>query len=202
MNSSFTIAQQPEEVGRLVAVDVDETLIVVNSFPLLVRMLPVALLRSGHPVKVFSLGGALVRRKVLRGSHASLKSVVCRLTADVPEGQLRRWASRVLAQHGDPIVVQMVTNWDGPRLLTSAAPQIAVEHFAALIGFSSAHGSRSGADGFVENVGSEKTRRMNEEAVTRPALAISDDPVLDRPLLSLADRALVVSGDRSFTAFQ
>lgn len=193
--------QEPCEVGRLLAVDLDETLIEVNSFPLLVRQLPLALIRAGRPLSVMRLAVALARRKLLRSSHAEFKSVVCLLSESADSDTLDRWASRVLERHQDRRVVATIAEWSGPCVLTSAAPQAAVERLAREVGCSFAHGSHHVNGCFVENVGATKVERLSSAGLPTPAMAISDDEALDAPLLGLAGRAFVIGHDRSIAAF-
>ena len=194
--------QLPHEIGGLLAVDLDETLVDVNTFPSLVRLLPGALVRSRRPAAVARLGVALIRRKLLRGSHADLKSEVCRLVDLADGASLDEWTMSMLEEHGDDRLIRAVGLWDGPTLLTSAAPESVVRRIAEAVGFDHAHGSVRDGSTFVENVSTAKVERLRSSGLDRPALAISDEPELDGPLLRYANRQLVVRMDRSLSPFE
>ena len=188
--------QLDEEIGGLLAVDLDETLVEVNTFPLLVRRLPRALLVARRFDGLSQWVVSVVRRKVMRGSHGDFKAEICRLSEIADPSTLDRWARNVLAESGDPRIVSIVGDWDGTRLLTSAAPEFIVSRFADLVGFHLAHGSRHHAGSFVDNVHDAKVIRIDEEGLPRPSVALSDEPDLDRPLLRAADRAFLVDRER------
>jgi phosphoserine phosphatase len=86
----------------------------------------------------------------------------------------------------------MVRGWKGPTVLVTAAPSVYADVIGSLAGFTSVQGSGYSDDGYVENVHEHKVRRLQPVLENGLDCGISDDVVLDGPLLALAATAFVV----------
>jgi phosphoserine phosphatase len=183
----------PLDDERLLVCDLDGTLITINSFPAYVRFAGWDLVKRGRLRAAVRLATALATRKVLRRPHARLKQAVCEISSEVDAAATARWATTTLATHGNREVLELVGAWDGRVLLTTSAPESYAEHFRAAAGMADVHGSRSVDGRFVENVAETKVRRLREEGIVQVEAAISDDEVIDGPLLRAARHAYVVT---------
>ena len=179
----------------LLAVDLDGTLIEVNSFPRFVKFLLLRLPREGRIVAAARLAAALAVRKTLGTPHARLKRVVCELAPRIDAGAVEEWAAGLVARHEHRAVRSIVDAWEGPRVLSTSAPEYYARYIGAAAGFGVVQGTRIDAAGrFTENVGPTKVARMRSEGFGDVDTAVSDDPDLDGPLLDMADHRLLVRG--------
>jgi phosphoserine phosphatase len=183
----------PAERDDLVLVcDLDESLVTVNTFPVFARFALGELVRSRRPRAAATLARAAAARRLGRLSHVAFKAELTRQAQSLPSATLRDWASRLLEQHLNPRVAATVRDWNGIRVLSTAAPQVYAELIGELIGFDHVHGSLLLADGFHDNSGSAKVARLAELFELPIELAITDDVVTDAPLLAAARRQFVV----------
>lgn len=178
----------------VLACDLDETLVSVNTFPHFVRFAARHLAARGPRTSLARLAWGTIVRKVFRGSHLGYKGVVDTVAHDIDPRTLRAWAIELYSSHQQAHVVREVENWTGPRVLCTAAPEVYAREIGDLAGFDVVMGSRWDGGRYVENVSAEKVRRLGMEDLGSIGLAISDDAELDRPLLLAADVALVVDG--------
>lgn len=190
----------PEATGHgVLAADLDGTVIRVNSFPAFVRFLARELLVRGRIGALLRLVTAGIRRRLGRTDHGHLKRVVCEVGASVPRVALQRWAARLLAQHGNREVIELIRAWPGPRLLTTAAPEVYAVTIADLLEVAETHGSRMVEGVLVDNTGDAKRVRFEESGLASISLFLTDDLVLDAPMAGIADRVLEVSSDGRMT---
>ncbi|WP_346621272.1 HAD family hydrolase [Blastococcus montanus] len=184
----------PHRLERpVLAVDLDGTLLRSNTFPSFVRM---ALRRSvvrGRLVSAARLVSALVARKVFRGPHERLKATVHRVGERLHPADIDAWVSRVHAADLNPEVARLVAEWRGPTVLATSAPALYADLFGELSGFTTVQGSEFvDGRGYVENVHAAKAERLQAVLGSPLDCAITDDLVVDGPLLALAARRLVV----------
>jgi phosphoserine phosphatase len=189
----------PVPAAPVLAVDLDGTYCRVNTFPLFVRFLLRTLPRRGDVVALASLVTALFRRKVLRHSHLVLKAAVHRAGERVPPQDVRAWAAEVLRDTGNPAVAELVRDWAGGTVLATSAPGVYADVLGELAGFDLVHASGYEAGVYVENVHAAKADRLQRTLSGPPACAVSDDTVVDGPLLALAATALLVTPDGRVT---
>ena len=181
----------------VLAVDLDETLLDVNSFPVFVRFLLAELLRGGQAPAALRLGAALAVRKTVGAPHERLKALVCRLAERVALEPLEAWAEELLEQHGTASVVELVAGWDGTTVLTTAAPERYARVVGLAAGFDVVHGSTVDARGRLRhNVREAKLHRLEAEGLMPLAAAVSDDGDLDAPLLAAAAESWLVTGGK------
>lgn len=180
----------------MLAVDLDETLLKVNSFPLFVGYL----LRTMPVQRRFRLTlrlmRALVRRKLLRGSHHDFKATVTRIDAQLPADLHARFAARMVQRHANEEVVRLIADWDGQVVLCTSAPQAYAASIGSALGCDVVQGSRVIGGTLVDNVGITKADRLRAVANAGIEVAVSDDEGLDAPLLDLARRPIVAHGGR------
>lgn len=178
----------------MLAVDLDGTLLQVNTFPFFVRFLLRELIRRRRLRATARLTRALVLRKALRQPHRLLKRTVCIEAERVEGAALERWARSMIARHPEPAAIEMARSWASTTILTTSAPERYAEKFAEALGLSIAHGTRL-VDGHLdENVGSRKVERLRAAGMQTVKAALTDDPELDRPLLEMASDGRVVVG--------
>lgn len=183
----------------VLAVDLDGTVVRVNSFPFFVRFLVGQLLLRVQIRALLRLVAAGMRRKLRLAGHADLKQVVCEVAGAVPPGRRERWAADLLARHGNAEVIELLRGWPGPRLLTTAAPEVYAGMIAGLLEVAETHGSRVVDGVLVDNKGDAKVVRLLESGLTGVTLFVTDDVVLDAPMARVADRVLEVSGSGRMT---
>ena len=179
----------------VLASDLDGTLVGVNTFP---RFVIFALWRLGRQGKVTSalrVATALLRRKLGRTSHLRFKEVVHDAALLLSPQSVVAWAQRVLSRHAHSEVAALVRDWQGTTVLCTAAPQPYAIAFGMLLDIDVVQGSTRTDGAFVENVSFEKAARLLASLPGGVECAITDDPVIDAPLLALADSPLLV--DRS-----
>ena len=141
------------------------------------------------------LATALLRRKLGRMSHLRFKEVVHDAALLLPPASVSAWAQRVLTRHAHLDVAALVRDWQGTTVLCTAAPQPYAVAFGMLLDMDVVQGSTRTGGAFVENVSTEKAARLRAGLPAGVECAITDDPLIDAPLLALAHRPLVV--DRS-----
>jgi phosphoserine phosphatase len=182
----------PERVDRVLAVDLDGTLVTTNTFPHFVRFLLGHLSRRRRWSDGGRVVAALLARKVLRRPHQHLKGVVCDVAANVDRVKVRSWADRLLDRHLNPEVAELVRTWDATKVLATSAPEPYASVIGDALGFDAVHGSRLVAGELVENVGHEKAMRLRKLVPGLVDTAVTDDEYLDGPMLAMAQRRLVV----------
>lgn len=176
----------------VLAVDLDGTVVAVNTFPFFVRYLARGLIRARQHGALARLVAVAVLRKLRLASHHDLKRVVCAVGSAVPSADTRLWAEALLAEHGHGEVLALIRGWDGPVVLTTAAPEVYAVHFGELLGIAEVHGSRLTSEGMTDNASHEKAVRLRTSGVDRVAVFVTDDLVLDAPMAALADLVLEV----------
>ena len=194
--------REPTAAAGVLAVDLDGTVVGINTFPHFVRFLTRTLLSTRRVVPLGLLVGAgLLRRTGLLG-HRDLKRVVCQVAGSLPEQDLRAWAESVLARHAHPEVVEMVRGWQGRAVLTTAAPEVYAVHLAALLGIGEVHGSRVVDGVLVNNESAEKCVRLRAAGMERVDVFLTDDTVIDLPMARIADRVYEVQADGRMREFR
>ena len=185
----------PASLGAapVLACDLDGTVVSVNTFPHFVLFSLWRLLREGRLEGWCRLVVALLRRKLLRASHNTLKEVVHDVSLLMSADAVRGWARRLLVRRGRPEVVALLEGWDGSTVLCTAAPQPYASHFGDLLRMDLVQGSTRSRGRFVENVSTEKATRLAGVLPGPLECAITDDPDIDCALLALARRRLVVA---------
>lgn len=177
---------------RVLACDLDGTVVSVNTFPHFVRFLLAQLVAQRRFGAATRLAGSLVLRKLARLDHLTFKRVVDDIGQQADEERVREWAGTVIERWVQPEVKRLIDTWDGERYLVTAAPETYARFLAERLEFPHVHGSRWEDGTYVENVGVAKLRRLAAVGLDRVDTAVTDDPVLDGPLLSIADRAVTV----------
>jgi phosphoserine phosphatase len=191
-----------EPQGGVLAVDLDGTIVGINTFPHFVRFLTRSFLQSRRVVPLGTLVGAGVLRKARLLGHRDLKRVVCRLGAELPEREVRDWAAGVLDRHARPEVVEIIRGWQGRAVMTTAAPEVYAVHLADLLGIPEVHGSRVVGGVLVNNEGAEKCVRLRAAGLDRVDVFLTDDTVIDLPMARLADRVYEVLADGRVIEFR
>lgn len=191
--------EAPRGRDPVLAADLDGTVVGVNTFPLFVVFAIGRLLRQGEVAASLRLTAELARRKVLGTSHLRLKEAVHDAAVLVRDEPVLAWAERLLAREGNPEVVALVRGWEGTTVLCTAAPQPYAEAFGVLLGMDSVQGSTRTGGTFVENVSTQKAARVAEGHPGGVDCAITDDEVIDAPLLRLAARRLLVDAAGGIT---
>jgi hypothetical protein len=176
----------------VLVVDLDGTLLRVNSFPVFVRFLLYRLVCEGRLVTLTRVVAALGRRKIMRGEHARLKAVVCDACSHLDAHNIARWADGIVRRHARPEIVVQARTWPGPVVLCTSAPEGYARAIGEACGCDFVQGSRVLDGRLVQNVGTEKARRLSELVTGSVELVISDDRDLDGPLLALGRRKLLV----------
>jgi hypothetical protein len=176
----------------VLAVDLDGTIVAVNTFPYFVRVLLRGLVRRGRLVAAARVAAALASRKLLGGSHSRLKAEVCRATPLLGERAIAAWVQAFLTRHVNGDVRSLVAQWPDTRVLCTAAPEAYAAAFGRALDFHVTQGSYLGPAGFVDNSGPRKAQRLREAQLAPVELAVTDDDDLDGPLLALARRRLLV----------
>jgi phosphoserine phosphatase len=180
------------EPASVLAVDLDGTVVGVNSFPSFVRHLTRGLLTARRYGPLARLLAAGVLRRAGLADHRHLKRVVCTLASELPSDGTQQWAASLLDEHAHPAVVDLIRGWDGHVVLTTAAPEVYAVHFGRLLGIPEVHGSVVREGVLTDNVSHGKVVRLRGSGVERVAVFVTDDLVLDAPVAGLADRVLEV----------
>lgn len=184
----------PEGPGQQVlAVDLDGTIVEVNTFPLFVRFALGALLRQRRVGPAITLAWALVRRKAVGRPHIELKTAVCRAAQEVDPDALAGWVERVVDRHGTAPVMDLVATWEGPTFLCTAAPEPYAAVFGDVLGFDHVQGTEPHGTEVVENSSHTKADRLRRSVTGPIDTAVTDDGDLDGPLLDLARTQLIVA---------
>lgn len=178
------------------AVDLDGTLVSVNTFPHFVRHLVLRLALQGRLAAAGRLAIALLGRKALRRSHLEFKRRACVEAERLAPGVMEAWAVTTLRQYESDEVRDLVRDWPGLTILCTAAPEVYARHIGAAVGFGLTLGSLETADGFLDNTGEAKVGRLKENGVSRLDAAVTDDDVVDAPMLAIAERRLLVKDGR------
>lgn len=176
----------------VLAVDLDGTVLGVNTFPSFVRHLSRALLDTREPGPLARLLLVGMLRKARLASHQDLKKAVCAVAPAAPADAVRDWAQSLLAEHGHPEVIDVVRGWRGRVVLTTAAPEVYAVHFGELLGIAEVHGSVLRDGVLTDNVSHGKPLRLRAAGVERVAVFVTDDLVLDAPMAAIADRVYEV----------
>ena len=179
----------------VLACDLDETLLRVNTFPLFVRWCAGELARRRDAVGIVRLAAAVVRRRVLRGSHRAFKQAVHRAGDRLDPASVHRWAQGVVQAELNDAVADKVRSWAGGTVLVTAAPGVYAEAIGALTGFDLVQASGHREGGYVENAREAKAARLAGVLTAPLQCAITDDPVIDAPLLAMASEPLLVGAD-------
>lgn len=179
----------------MLAVDLDGTLVNVNTFPRFTRFLVLRLARDGRRGAALRVLRAIVARKLGVRSHAHLKAVVCRHAPALRAGSVEAWAATLLARHLNPDVDALVRSWSATKVLTTAAPEVYARVIGRRTGFELVHGTRLEPAGLLDNSGEAKADRLRAASLHRLDVAVTDDPHLDAPLLGLAARGLLVDAE-------
>lgn len=177
---------------RVLAVDLDGTLVGANTFPHFVRFLFGHLVRHGQWSDAARVAGALLARKSLRLPHRHLKRTVCEVALKVDPVTLRNWADSFLERHLNLEVAELVRAWEATKVLATSAPEPYASVIGDSVGFDAVHGSRVVAGRLLENVGQAKAARLREAMPGPIDTVITDDERLDGPMLALAQRRIVV----------
>lgn len=184
-----------DDDSRILACDLDGTLIDINSFPSFVRFAEAQFRHESRWPEWLMVISALIKRKVMRRDHTTLKAVICRVGVHLDEAALDAWVGKLLTDHLNPEVDRFVRDWDGKTLLTTAAPEVYAVKIAEQLGFDYVHGSRLAGEHIDNNESDRKCERLRELGGI-VEVAVSDDPEIDGPLLALANNAFVViAGD-------
>lgn len=178
----------------VLACDLDETLLRVNTFPAFVRFALRQSLAQRDLVASARLVRAIARRKLLRGSHVAFKATVHGVGERLPPEAVAAWAKDMVVSHVNADVHRRVTSWQGDTVLVTAAPSVYADLIGALAGFTLVQASERHAGQYVENVHARKAERLKEVLTGPLHCAITDDPRLDGPLLALATAPLLVDG--------
>jgi phosphoserine phosphatase len=188
-------AEEPPFDGAppVLAVDLDGTLIGVNSFPHFVRHLLVRLLRAGRLRAAARVASAVLSRKLLGRDHETLKAVIASTSEGLDTGA---FSEAMLRRHLNPSVAELVRTWPGTSVLCTAAPESYARGFAAALGFDHVQGSVHTSAGFEDNSGERKAARLRRAGLGAVEVAVTDDPELDGPLLALARRRLLIIDGR------
>jgi hypothetical protein len=178
----------------VLACDLDETLLRVNTFPAFVRFAFRQTLAQRDVVGLVRLACAVMRRKLLRGSHVAFKARVHGVGQRLAPVAVAAWANSMVESHLNADVHDLVVNWQGDTVLVTAAPGVYAELIGGVAGFTLVQASDHRAGTYVENVHARKADRLREVLVNPLQCAITDDPLLDGPLLAMASNPLVVDG--------
>jgi len=182
--------------GPVLACDLDGTVVSINTFPHFVRFLLARLVVQRRLGSAVRLATCLVLRKLARLDHLTFKRVVDELGRHADEERVRAWARGVVDRWVQPDVMRLIDEWEGERYLTTAAPETYARFLAEHLGFANVHGSRWEDAAYVENVGMQKVHRLAAVGLDHVDTAVTDDPVLDGPLLAIATRAVTVANGR------
>ncbi|TFV62798.1 UNVERIFIED_ORG: haloacid dehalogenase-like hydrolase [Bacillus sp. AZ43] len=181
--------------GPVLACDLDETLVRVNTFPLFVRFTGRQLLAQRDYPALVRLALAVAARRLFGGSHVRFKAEVHALGRRLDGAAVDTWATGVFRAHVNADVLQRVAEWRGHTVLVTAAPRIYAERIGALADVTLVQASDFGDAGYDENVHARKARRLQDVLTDRLDCAITDDVRLDGPLLEMAGRPLVVDSN-------
>lgn len=185
----------------VLACDLDETLLRVNTFPLFVGFALRQLLVQRDTVGWMRLVVAVARRKLLGGSHVSFKAAVHGAGRRLGSASVCAWAHQVFRTHVNGEVLARVQAWPGDTVLVTAAPSVYADLIGTLAGFTLVQASDYLDGDYVENVHVRKAQRL-KDALTGPlGCAITDDVRLDGPLLMLAAEPLLVDRSGAVHAF-
>ncbi len=185
--------------NALLVCDMDETVIRVNSFPRFVRFLARHLVRTHDYVGLGRLAMASSMRRLGLLSHRDLKEAVHRLACEVDQETLELWAQVSVTAWARDDVVAYVARWPGRRLLATAAPEIYASHIGRILGFEVVQGSTWVDGKYSDNRGETKVQRLRDSGVKQIDVVVTDDPVLDGPLVAMAETAFMVSADALFS---
>jgi hypothetical protein len=180
----------------VLVVDLDGTLVTVNTFPHFIRFLLRQLVRERRIGAASRVARALVGRKASLRSHRHLKAVVCRTAVSLEEAAIGGWADTLLERFLNVEVDRLVRSWPAVKVLSTAAPEPYALVIGRALGFHAVQGSYEGPGGFVDNSGPQKALRLRHAALLPLDTAVTDDVVLDRPLLELVQRRLLVVDGR------
>lgn len=180
----------------MLVVDLDGTLVTVNTFPHFIRFLLGQLVREGRVGAASRVARALAGRKLSARSHRHLKAVVCGTAVSLDERVIGGWVDAFLARFLNAEVDRLVRSWPAVKVLSTAAPESYALVIGRVLGFHAVQGSYVSPAGFVDNSGPQKALRLREAALLPLDTVVTDDDVLDRPLLELAQRRLLVVDGR------
>ena len=183
------------EPQAVLATDLDGTVVGINTFPHFIRFLTRRLVAERRPMALLRLLGVAALRKAHLTGHGALKRVVCEVGPTLPEADVREWAEGVLAEHGHREVMDIIASWEGPTVLTTAAPEFYAAHLARLLGIPEVHGSVVRGGVLVNNEHDAKRVRLAAAGLERVAVFLTDDLTIDGPLAAIADRVLEVGPD-------
>lgn len=187
---------QPRRLDEpVLAVDLDGTLLRGNTFPAFVRLTYRRLLAGRQAVPLARLAGAVLRRKLLRGPHVDFKAAVHRAGRRVAVADVEAWIDELVAHRTHHEVAELVASWPGSTILVTAAPSVYADRIADRFGFTAVHASDYVGDDYLENVHENKATRLRTALSGELDCAVTDDVVIDGPLLRMATRPLVVDAD-------
>jgi phosphoserine phosphatase len=173
--------------------DMDGTLLSVNTFPRFILFLFLDSLKRMRISNFLTLTAMLIARKRNRMSHTDFKGEVLRLSGRVHKDALDRWAGRVFRRHVDEHVLARVKSWQGTRVLSTAAPEVYASIIGEIAGFDLTLGSIMIGSTCIDNQGEHKLARLSEAGIFLIALAVTDDAIADAPLISAADRTVLIT---------
>ncbi|RBY84513.1 haloacid dehalogenase-like hydrolase [Blastococcus sp. TF02A-30] len=176
----------------VLACDLDETLLRVNTFPAFVRFALRQSLVERDVVAWTTLVSAVIKRKLLRGSHVAFKATVHGVGRRLALTAVAEWADGMVQSHLNADVHRLVRSWRGDTVLVTAAPSIYADLIGAQVGFTLVQASDHRAGEYVENVHARKADCLKQVLTGPLQCAITDDPRLDGPLLALAVEPLIV----------
>lgn len=184
-------------------VDLDGTLVRVNTFPRWIVHLVSSAVLSGRLRRAAQLITLVVRRKVGLLSHRDLKHRLVELSSTPDERS--RFAQRIAATASCPEVIDMVSASTNTRILATAAAPDYVQDLVDSLGIKFDHVLTSGVfDGeFVDNVGAVKARRVREvveAAGDSSVLHVFTDHDDDLPLVRLASTVTACNAQPSTVA--
>lgn len=176
----------------VLAVDLDGTLLGINTFPAFVRFTVRRLVAQREVLVLGRLVGALLRRKLLRGRHVHFKAAVHRAGGRLEPVAVASWAAGVVAEHTHQAVAEMVRSWRGDTVLVTAAPSVYADVIARSFPFTDVHASEFVGRDYVENIHAAKAERLRGVLAGALDAAVTDDVDIDGPLLDLATLRYVV----------
>lgn len=173
---------------RVLALDLDGTVLGCNTFPHFVRFLLYGYLRRARVIDLIRLAGMIALRKTKLVSHNQFKLYVCRAGGRMEPNRVLEWARVLLETHQHSQVTELAEMWPGSVLLTTAAPECYAVAFGDLLSVDRVHASGERDGAFWNNEGERKVDRCLE-AGDEVFHFVTDDRVVDAPMIAFASHS-------------
>jgi len=186
---------------KVLVVDLDGTLIKVNSFHKWFFFLAKKLTREVRFYKLISLFYATVLRAMKLHTHSQWKRNVMLISSDLEEKCFLSFSENLIKERNN--IEPYIRGEFGLRILATAAPEFYSKHVASLFGFDVclATGSPITEVNWKENIRAEKRFKVQDYLKSQNYSGNIDTLITDHkddlPLMRISENVLLVNPDRN-----